>query len=233
MRGRNAVTRYNRDNDIEYIFRSDSIEKKRVGVGVYNRASRRGYVGTVRTQVDYLKGKAKKEYMGNGEIKVYNFYDDIRNLPTREQFGIMEPEKAKKILEYVKEKHTIATIAKKWGCVGGTVYTTLYKYGVMEEPLSAKERKAKSLKGKAKKTSLGTTVASEVAVTQETNEREEYIAELEGKLKELEPAKKEGFTIELKGVFSREEVEARVLNILGTTVEGKNYSVSLSIKEEM
>ena len=69
-----------KNEDIEKIFRQDSIGKKRIGINVTKRASRRGYVrGGVRTQSDFLTAKQKRAL--NGEVKIMdNIYKDINKL---------------------------------------------------------------------------------------------------------------------------------------------------------
>ena len=64
--------------------------------GVRGRASRSGRKDPVMTPVDFLRGKAKKEYMQNSEVKVYNMYeekvllyDDFKELPVEKQVVLM------------------------------------------------------------------------------------------------------------------------------------------------
>lgn len=127
-----------KNNNIELILKKDSMEKKRTGIGVFSRASRRGYTGAVKTQVDFLKGKAKKEYMGNGVVKVSNIYDNIDKIPTIEELTKMPIPKARAILKYIKEKHTNRILKEKWNCGDSSVYMYYYRYGVVTPPASYK-----------------------------------------------------------------------------------------------
>lgn len=147
--------------EIERLFNKEIVDKKRVGRGIYNRASRRGYTGAVRTQVDYLKGKEKKLYMNNGEVKVSNMYKDINNVPQAKEIMEMEYDKANKLLTEIKKLHTGSALKTYWGFSNSSsVYHLYYKFGVMEKPKTymdrnrlAKERRAmaKALKIKRKR----------------------------------------------------------------------------------
>ncbi|NLZ93787.1 MAG: hypothetical protein GX922_07235 [Firmicutes bacterium] len=80
--------------EAELIFNA-STSKKNLS-GVRGRASRTGRKGAVMTPVDFLSGKAKKEYMKNSEVKVYNMYEDkvlpyeeFKELPIEKQVVLM------------------------------------------------------------------------------------------------------------------------------------------------
>lgn len=81
-------------SDAEQLFYA-STSKKNLS-GVRGRASRTGRTGPVMTPVDFLKGKAKKEYMKNSEVKLYNMYDnqiipydEFKTLPIEKQVALM------------------------------------------------------------------------------------------------------------------------------------------------
>ncbi|MBS4030588.1 MAG: hypothetical protein KGZ63_04075 [Clostridiales bacterium] len=74
---------------------SSTTSKKNLS-GVRGRASRTGRKGAIMTPVDFLRGKAKKEYMQNSEVKVYNMYeskvipyDEFKELPIEKQVVLM------------------------------------------------------------------------------------------------------------------------------------------------
>lgn len=56
--------------NITKIFYQESLDKKRTGRGIYNRASRTGK-GNGYMPHELLTGKAKEEYMGNSEVIRY------------------------------------------------------------------------------------------------------------------------------------------------------------------
>jgi len=81
-------------SDAEQLFYA-STSKKNLS-GVRGRASRTGRTGPVMTPVDFLKGRAKKEYMKNGEVILYNMYDnqiipyeEFKTLPVEKQVALM------------------------------------------------------------------------------------------------------------------------------------------------
>ncbi|MCW3489674.1 hypothetical protein [Dethiobacter alkaliphilus] len=74
---------------------SSTTSKKNLS-GVRGRASRTGRKGAVMTPVDFLRGKDKKAYMQNSEVKVYNMYEEkvmpyeeFKELPIEKQVVLM------------------------------------------------------------------------------------------------------------------------------------------------
>jgi hypothetical protein len=135
---------YDKDNDINSIFLEDSRTKKRIAIGIHSRASRRGYIkGGVRTQSDYLSKKEKNKL--NGEVRIYNMYDDYKNLENCDLTEIFkkEPNEIKAILTMMKENNTANAICKKFKFSNGTLYNLYKKYGVYIEK---KERRVPALK---------------------------------------------------------------------------------------
>lgn len=83
-----------RPSEAELAFNSTTSKKNLSGVR--GRASRTGRKGAVMTPVDYLRGKEKKAYMKNSEVRVYNMYDnkvlpyeDFKYLPVDKQIVLM------------------------------------------------------------------------------------------------------------------------------------------------
>ena len=81
-------------SDAEQLFYA-STSKKNLS-GVRGRASRTGRTGPVMTPVDFLTGKAKKDYMKNSEVILYNMYDnqiipydEFKTLPVEKQIALM------------------------------------------------------------------------------------------------------------------------------------------------
>lgn len=200
--------------EIEKMFNKETSSKKRVARGVFNRASRRGYVGSVRTQVDFLKGKEKKAYMNNSEVRVYNMYEDINNVPKVEEIKKMDKFEGCKLLTELKKLHSSASLQRYWGFNNSSsVYQLYYRFGVMEDPkIKRREEKARN---KALKKS---------------NSRRN-IQKIEAPQIEI-PVNKNVFKIEFAGSYSKEDVEQRVLNVCGTMIEGKKYRVQFSLAEE-
>lgn len=83
-----------RESEAENAFLATTSKKNLSGVR--GRASRTGRKGPVQTPVDFLKGKAKKEYMKNSEVEVYNMYDkqvipydEFKKFPVEKQVALM------------------------------------------------------------------------------------------------------------------------------------------------
>ena len=74
---------------------SSTTSKKNLS-GVRGRASRTGRKGAIMTPVDFLRGKDKKAYMQNSEVRVYNMYEEkvlpyeeFKELPIEKQVVLM------------------------------------------------------------------------------------------------------------------------------------------------
>lgn len=83
-----------RPTEAEIVFNSTTSKKNLSGVR--GRASRTGRKGAVMTPVDFLRGKARKEYMQNSEVRVYNMYEEqvlpyeeFKELPVEKQVVLM------------------------------------------------------------------------------------------------------------------------------------------------
>ena len=119
--------------NIEKIFIQDSREKKRIGIGIHNRASRRGYIrGGIKTQSDFLSAREKKKL--NGEVIVKNMYDDINRVPSIEDIKAMDYNKAKQLIAYCREKHKANTLLQHWGCTKFKMYTFFNNYKDYDTP---------------------------------------------------------------------------------------------------
>lgn len=83
-----------RQSEAEQVFCSTTSKKNLSGVR--GRASRTGRKGAVMTPVDFLRGRAKKDYMQNSEVRVYNMYEEkvlpyeeFKELPVEKQVVLM------------------------------------------------------------------------------------------------------------------------------------------------
>lgn len=135
-------------SEVEQLLIEDSIEKKKTGRGIYGRASRLGFIkGGVKTQYDFMGRKEKK--LLNGDVKVYNLYEKIENLPTYEQMKTMDVDKARQIIEYVKKNNSQRAIAKAWGITQSTVSLFYKRVGVSQkDKKNIQEEKPTKLKFK-------------------------------------------------------------------------------------
>jgi hypothetical protein len=139
---------YDRDNDVNSIFLEDSRSKKRIAIGIHSRASRRGYIrGGVKTQSDYLSRKEKNKL--NGEVRIYNMYDEYKNLENCDLTEILkkEPHEIKAILTMIKDNNTANKICSKFRFSNGKLYNIYKKYDVYiekKEPKNSLENRSAS-----------------------------------------------------------------------------------------
>lgn len=80
------------DNEITKLFNQDIKEKKKLGRGIFSRASRKkGFKGGVRTAYDFMSNEERKSL--NSEVKVYKMYisyDEFKELSKNEKVKILE-----------------------------------------------------------------------------------------------------------------------------------------------
>lgn len=132
--------------NIEKLFYQEVREKKRIGYGAYHNSGRRGGGNKgvrTKTTVDYLRGKARKEYTKGGEVTVSNVYDDIKNVPSVEELKKMDFGKAQHIVGVCKTNFTNAILMEHWGIkTSSSLYSKVfYKYKIVERK-TAQERNA-------------------------------------------------------------------------------------------
>lgn len=111
-------------NEFEKMFYQEVNEKKRIGIGVFNRASRRGYTGTIINHYDRLSAKEKRAL--EGVVRVYNERDDIKNIKAFDEIMAMTLEEGQKYINDVRERHTVLKLRKHWNVSSYTVYNKLY-----------------------------------------------------------------------------------------------------------
>lgn len=213
---------YNNDDDIERMFNQEIRDKKRTATGIHHRASRRGYTGTIRTQVDYLKGKAKKEYTKAGEIKVSNMYDKIENVPSIKELEEMDYNTAKAIVHKIREKHTTKELAGYWKISGYGLYNKIFtKYGIdyKKGPRKAQE-KAQDAKVTNQVEQLALTAAAQEPV-------KEVIKEVE-KIVEYTFT---GFQMKFGGVYSGKQISERLVNYIATLDQNSRYKMTFKVEE--
>lgn len=220
------------DYDIEKMFIDEIREKKKVARGIYNRASRLGNVGAVKTQVDFLKGKEKKYYMGNGDVKVSNMYIDIDKVPVLSEIDEMDYDVAQKLVTELKKMHTIVKLKVRWGCKSASgVYSVFYKYKIMDRPPSSSSgaRLEKKLRlAKEKKDKL----TNKNDVEKVDNEKvEDEKVEVEKVVEPLKNDIKEGFRISFKGDYDKEYIDKKITAIIMTMEDDKTYKLNFDFVE--
>lgn len=120
------------DKTYEKLFIQDSIDKKRIGKNVANRASRRGYIkGGIKFPSDFLSAKEKKKL--NGDVKVSNMYEekygDLQKVSLRELRRLPNDEYIK-ILTYLKKNNSVEDLAKQFNMQKNSIYNLYSKLGI-------------------------------------------------------------------------------------------------------
>lgn len=124
--------------EYEKLFNQESREKKKVGRGVFNRASRLGYVrGGVKTPYDYMSKEERQKL--NGEVRILKKYNSISDVPTYAEFNKMDDISKFRVLKVTHSAFTYEAICKHWGITKGVYQGFLSKYNVVKSPIYNKE----------------------------------------------------------------------------------------------
>ena len=195
-------------NYYEKMFEKDSREKKRIARGASARASRKkGFKGGVRTPSDFMTKKQIREM--SGKVKVSNIYDkykNLENLPDKQTMLQMSKnpdtiEELRMILETAKTVHSTHAIAKYMKMSSGTLYCIYERVGV------AYNKSNKVTKQK---------VVPEL--------KEEEVTPIE-----VKPINQ--FTINMKGTYSKEDIENRILALTNLMLDDRTYEFEMILKE--
>lgn len=192
----------------EKLFEKDSRDKKRIARGASARASRKkGFKGAMRTPSDFMTKKEIKAL--NGEVKVSNVYDkyrDVNNLPDKKILNKMSKdpsriEECRIMLTVAKEYNSTTAIRKATGLSGCTLYTIYDRVGV--------EYNKGIHRGSATSEDTPKVIAPEI----------------------VEEKPKNSFTIQMKGVYSKQDIENRILSLSSLMLENSTYEFEMIIKE--
>ncbi|MBT9138447.1 MAG: hypothetical protein DDT31_01008 [Syntrophomonadaceae bacterium] len=173
--------------------------------GVRGRASRTGRKGPVMTPVDFLHGKAKKEYMQNSEVLIYNMYeekvllyDDFKELPVEKQVVLMT----------------------KWRDEIGTSNI------IKEMKISRKKFYSEVLK------TLGIETKPRGRRPKREIEESKEIAVKETVIPNTEPVSQKGaFTIVFNGQFFGQALTNRLARLARVFDAGEEYEIRVEVKE--
>lgn len=199
------------EEEINYygkMFEKDSREKKRIARGASARASRKkGFKGGVRTPSDFMTKKQIREM--SGKVKVSNIYDkykNLENLPDKQTMLQMSKnpdtiEELRMILETAKTVHATHAIAKYMKMSSGTLYCIYERVGV------AYNKSNRVTKQK---------VVPEL--------KEEEVTPIE-----VKPINQ--FTINMKGTYSKEDIENRILALTNLMLDDSTYEFEMILKE--
>lgn len=214
--------------NIEKMLRIDSLQKKRIGRGVYSRASRLGYIkGGVKTQYDYLTAKERKKL--NGEVRISYMYENESQIPSIEEIKKMNFEKGQQTLKLLRSRFSNTVLRKKWEISNGGFYKLLDEFEIEMKPRSG---------GRRKKEECVCNSPAQIKQGDGGKSMEEILSSImdEGFKKITEKIKdntqNNGFTISLNGKYGKKEIEERILGISSMLMDGSEYQINITIKEE-
>lgn len=236
-----------RNNDIEFILKEDSRDKRRAANGAFHNSGRRGGgtkgIKGVKTTVDLLKAndkKAYKQYIQGGKIIMSSVYDDIKNIPPIEEIKKKDYEAAATVVKAAREKHTLKPLAKHWGVSTYAVYKLYDLYNVEYKRNIKKDADPKGSKG-------ALIVHTDRAMTEKNlHVQQAKILQqaAENQIKIIDPAaaagtppaapapEKKGFQLSfydpsIDGV----EVQESITDYISILKQNKKYEIKLTIKE--
>lgn len=113
--------------NIEKLFDNEVKEKKKGLSGARNRASRLGYVGTIKWPSDFMSKKEKRRYKKPRKERKYNMYKDILSY---KEFQTFDKETQKEILQKWREQHSNVKIYETMGINRTYYYNLLHELGI-------------------------------------------------------------------------------------------------------
>ena len=119
-----------RISEAERLFNEEVREKKRAGIGVFSRASRRGYVGKMFFPYELASRKEKSKHKRAGKVMTTNLFDKI--LPAAE-FDQLEEYEQRNRMAYWRNTYTTNEIKKEMGTSGTKFYALLEKLGIPKD----------------------------------------------------------------------------------------------------
>ena len=194
-------------NYYEKMFEKDSREKKRIARGASARASRKkGFKGGVKTPSDFMTKKQIREM--SGKVKVSNIYDKYKNL------------------ENLPDKQTMLQMSKN--------PDTIEELRMILE--TAKTVHSSHTIAKHIKMSSGTLycVYERVGVAYNKSKRvtkQKVVSELKEEVTPIEVKPINQFTINMKGTYSKEDIENRILALTNLMLDDSTYEFEMILKE--
>ena len=110
-----------RTDNIERLLRKDAIEKRKTGKGGSHRApSKKGFKGSVKFPVDFLRGKERRKYMeGETTCRIVTFQEFLNS----------NKDQRRKMLLNLLETYTRKELAEKWGISCQSLGMYIHKAG--------------------------------------------------------------------------------------------------------
>ncbi|HAA37273.1 MAG TPA: hypothetical protein DCE00_00215 [Firmicutes bacterium] len=209
------VQENDRPTEAEIVFHSTT-SKKHLS-GVRGRASRTGRTGPIRTPVDFLSGKAKKEYMKCSEVKVYNMYEN-QVLPY-EEFKELPIEKQVVLMTKWRDEFTTNNIIRDMKISRKKFYSEVLKtLGIETKPRGRRPKKTEAEEQKAEQT--------------EEN-KEEVSAEIVPAVSvvSVQEEQESSFYIVFNGRISGHQLANRLARLARVLDDARQYEIKVEVRE--
>lgn len=217
--------------DVAKMMNQEIREKKRTASGVHSKTGKRGYVGKMMFPNDLMSAKEKRQYRKSSKVEVYNMYDTMMSY---EEFNKLPKADQAKALQAYREKFTLKDIFAHWKIGSNTLYKLIGDLDL--PPLPRGNIKGGARKGAGRPKGTTKTEPQVVAPT-----IEEYPSINIEQLIEEEITKRfnkinkqaTGFTTQITGTYSAEEIMNKLVKIAGF-IEGetKKFKIELTITEQ-
>lgn len=203
-----SFVEYNGIMDIEKMFHADIREKKRTASGIFHKKGIRGYVGTMRTPSDILRGKEKRAYRKNGKVEKWNMYDLIIS---KEEFIEKDLETQKAMMSKWRENYTNKEIMSGMGTSTGGLHSIINS---LDLPKKKRVRQA-TTKAKPKKAQQ-----EKVLPIQEETPPQQILIN--------------GLHVEWSGVYAPVQIQKMLdkISVIVEDDEKKKYKVQIVISEQ-
>lgn len=212
-------------NDIQKMFEQEVREKKRIGSNIYSRTGTRGYTGTIRSAHDLLKGKAKREYEGNGKVVTTNIYDRI--LP-KEEFYALETHMKKNMFSYWYLTYGIKAIQEGMGVGCQTVYNILNELGIPRKGKVGRIGKGVS-NNRAEILAKAREVKKQKALESNSVVQVPEEIKVDAPISPVQTIQTEGMQLNFKGIYNAKQIE-KILSKLEVLVSDEENEFYLNIE---
>lgn len=211
-------------NEAEQAFAAEVSSRKRMASGAKSKTGKRGYVGSVRTPGDLLKGAEKKAYEGTGPVRTSSTFDEIMPF---EEFKAL-PKGRKMIALYeMRKRHSAKAMAEKWGKSEQTVYYYLNALGCRDYK-NAEQTAEDDKKHKQAQTAPVEQPQSKEPQPEITQEPPQAVVSAQATVPQ---SSKSECDFQLHGEWSGAEIAAKLNGLALMTSAEKTYWVNLSWKE--
>lgn len=206
--------------EAEIVFNSTTSKKNLSGVR--GRASRTGRTGAIRTPVDFLSGKAKKEYMKSSEVKVYNMYED-QVLPY-DEFKELPIEKQVVLMTKWRDEIGTNNIIRDMKISRKKFYSEVLKtLGIETKPRGRRPKKTETDEKKAE----------EIAEKTKEEVSAEIVPAATARVVSEQEQQETSFYIVFSGCFAGDQLSNRLARLARVLDAAGQYEIKVEVREQV